>query len=104
MTREQLDELDQSARAVRSVADHAVRHGIALSLSAFQESLSADVTLELVAVYRAALAWNDSRLAYIAALEVFEDKEDAESRSMCQRRQGEYDLARTALVAALGAP
>jgi hypothetical protein len=99
ITKEQLDELERAALAVCSVADHAVRHGIVLSLSEFQESLSADVTLQLVAVYRSALTWHEPMCD--PRTSVSPGCTGWYHTSACEERRTEADKA---LRSALGAP
>lgn len=56
----QLDELEQKAKLAKDIALVPLEGLIALM--SFREASEPDVTLHLVAVYRAALAWSESRM------------------------------------------
>lgn len=60
LTTAQLDELERQAKAALTSMTEAACRGVALSPDDVDRALSADVTLRLVAIARAALAWNEA--------------------------------------------
>lgn len=90
ITKEQLDELEREGL-------EELRFGQFATCVLVQP----ETTLELVTVYRAALAWNEARRAVTAA---YEDYEDSGVLAPLTRARAAFDRAETALVAALGAP
>lgn len=103
--KDQLDQLNRLARRAGGI-DWYKSHdtNLAYVRQVDAEHIAAnspDVTLQLVAITRAALAWNEARRAVTAA---YENYEDSGVLAPLNRARAAFDLTETALVAALGAP
>lgn len=106
ITAEQLDEMERKAKAVQDAC--AAGQSLRRVFDEYVEANSPDVTLQLVAIARAALAWRDARLARQAVqtragLAETSDEHHAAMRELPAVKEADV-IACMDLMSALGPP